>query len=400
MISVEEALELVLANKREFGREYVSLLHATGRILAQPVLADRDFPAFDRVTMDGIAINYNSYKHGQRTFVIENVQAAGARQLMLENISNCIEVMTGAVLPVNTDVVIPYEQCEIKDGMATVTTETITKFQNIHKQGSDAAAGIVLIRAYETITPAIAGILASVGLANVEVLRLPRIAIFSTGEELVDIEQEPEPHQIRRSNLYSLATTLVSKGIETTIDHLPDEPGVMKTSIESAKNSYDALLFSGAVSKGKYDYLPEVLSELGMKTVFHKVAQKPGKPFLFGTFSDGPVVFAFPGNPVSTFACFHLFFRPWLKVSLQQSLEKIELLLSKEIRFTPNLDYHILVQTVVSAGALVASLVSGTNSGDLVALAKADGLLTLPASKEFFKAGELYAFTSFSNNSL
>jgi len=400
MISVEEALELVLSNKKDFGTETINLLHSIGRILAQPVLADRDFPAFDRVTMDGIAISYNTFAQGQKSYTIEGIQPAGVKQTMLHNKAHCIEVMTGSVLPVNADVVIPYEQCEITNGIASLTTDKITCFQNIHNQGSDAKAGDVLIEKFEKITPAIAGILASVGLSDVEVLRLPALAICSTGEELVDIEQIPESHQVRKSNIYALATALISEGIQVTIDHLPDEPAQMKGQIKQLIATHDAILFSGAVSKGKFDYLPGVLSDLDMKLIFHKVAQKPGKPFLFGKFDNGPIVFGFPGNPVSTFACFYIFFYAWLKASLHQKSATGSAILDKDIRFTANLDYHVLVKTTFKNGVLYASPVSGTNSGDLVSIGKADGLITLPRNKELFKAGEVFRFIPFCRNGL
>jgi molybdopterin molybdotransferase len=137
-----------------------------------------------------------------------------------------------------------------------------------------------------------------------------------------------------------------------------------------------------------------------MQLVFHKVAQKPGKPFLFGRFTDGPVVFGFPGNPYSTFACFYIFFYPWLKASLQQTQVAQTAVLDTDISFTPNLDYHVSVKTFMKAGTLFASPVSGTNSGDLVAIGKADGLLTLPKDKNFFSSGEVYPLISFYHNCL
>jgi molybdopterin molybdotransferase len=400
MISVKKALELVLEQTRNFGVEQVSLLGSSGRVLAEPVLADRDFPPFDRVTMDGIAINYDSFRQGQQRYKIENIHAAGSPVITLGNHENCIEVMTGAVLPVNTDVVIPYEQCEISNGVATLNVEKINKYQNIHKAGSDAKEGVVLVDKYEKITPAVAAILASVGRSFVDVLRLPRVAICSTGEELVDIEQTPETHQVRRSNLYAIAAALVPLGIDVTIDHLPDEPGQMKTQVTQLMEHNDVMLFSGAVSKGKFDYLPQVLSDLGMQTVFHKVAQKPGKPLLFGTFSNGPVVFGFPGNPASTFACFHLFFVPWLRSALHSKTKELSAILKREIIFKPNLDYHLLVETSIEDGCIHALPVENTNSGDMVALVKAAGLITLPAERDIFYKDEVFIFTSFSNNYL
>ena len=400
MITVEEALKLVLAQTKDFGIEKLPLLHSIGRILAEPVLADRDFPPFNRVTMDGIAINYEQFAQGKRQYAIEGIHAAGSKAVTLADEANCIEVMTGAVLPANTDVVIPYEQCLISVGVAIVTAEKINKDQNIHKAGSDAREGVVLVEKYEKITPAVISILASVGRAFVEVLRLPKVAICSTGEELVDIEQVPEPHQIRRSNLYAIAAALIPLGIDVIMDHLPDQPEQMKLQVAQLMGRNDVILFSGAVSKGKFDYLPQVLADLGLQTVFHKVAQKPGKPLLFGIFNKGPVVFGFPGNPASTFVCFYIFFLPWLRASMHLKQQSLTAILQKEIFFKPNLDYHLLVQISIIDGCINALPVENTNSGDMVALVKAHGVITLPAEKQIFLKGEAFIFTSFSNNHL
>jgi len=390
MISVEEAGQLILAHTKDFGVEEVELLSSVGRTLAQPVVADRDFPPYDRVTMDGIAINSTTFNNGIRSFPIEKVEAAGSPQPSLDNLQNCIEVMTGAVLPKNTDAVIPYEQCDIQDGLATITTSGISSMQNVHVKGIDSGSGAVLVEKYSRVTPAMVGIMASVGLSKVAILKYPVIAICSSGDELVEITAQPEPHQVRRSNGYSLAAALLKEGITAKLYHLPDDKEAMTTAIGSLLEKADVLLFSGAVSKGKFDYLPEVLKQLGMKQIFHKVAQKPGKPFLFGTFENGPLVFGFPGNPVSTFVCYQKFFSPWLYSSLHIKENKCTARLAEEVSFKPALSYHLLVQVRTENATVNAYPVTGSNSGDLVTLTKADGLITLPADRDFFECGEIF----------
>src|SRR4051794_22127709 len=187
MITVNEALALITTYARDFGVEEVPLLQSAKRILARDVIADRDFPPYHRVTMDGIAINTKAFDGGKRDFYIEAVQAAGAPLQVLRDEHNCIEVMTGAVLPDGTNAVIPYEDCIIKDGVAGIQSTAVKQYQNVHLQGNDSKTGTVLIQQNTTITPAHIGIMATVGLAKVPVYKLPVVAICSTGDELVDI---------------------------------------------------------------------------------------------------------------------------------------------------------------------------------------------------------------------
>ncbi len=390
MISAEEALRLILANQKDFGIEEIPLLLSSQRILAQDVFADRDFPSFDRVMMDGIAINTSAYNKGIRTFAIEKIQAAGSPQQTLDNITRCIEVMTGAVLPINTNAVIPYEQCEITEGIATIHAEHISAFQSVHRQGIDSKEGDLLIEKWKRITPAMIGIMASAGLSIVQVVRLPKATICSTGDELIDVSAQPEPHQVRRSNVYMLAAALSAEGIHSDTVHLADNPEQMTASITALISSNDVLLFSGAVSKGKFDYLPQVLQQLGMQLVFHTIAQRPGKPFLFGKFTNGTLIFGFPGNPVSTFFCYHQFFKKWLHQSMHHKPIKHFTRLASEVIFEPALSYHLLVQILNDNGTVTATPVNTSTSGDLVMLIKAEGIITLPADRDYFKEGEVF----------
>jgi molybdopterin molybdotransferase len=394
MISVETALDLVLQNERNFGTEAVLLGDSVGRVLARDVFADRDFPPYNRVMMDGIAINMLAFAQGIRSFKIEKVQPAGSPQLKLEAVENCIEIMTGAVLPDNTDAIIPYEQCDISDGLATVKSTQAIAMQHVHVKGVDGKKDELLLQKPERITPAMVGVLASVGLSEVEVLRLPAVTICSTGDELVDVTENPEAHQVRRSNVYMLAGALRTEGILARTLHLPDDPAIMTAEISRLVNSNDAVLFSGAVSKGKFDYLPGILEQLGMQLVFHTIAQRPGKPFLFGKFSNC-LVFGFPGNPVSTFVCYHKYFKAWLRRSmLHQPLQHFATL-ATDVNFKPSLSYHMLVQVANEAGTLAATPVEGSSSGDLVTLAKVNGMITLPADRDNFNEGEVFELDLF-----
>jgi len=390
MITVNEALTRIKAYTKDFGIEEVPLLQSTKRVLATDVVADRDFPPYHRVTMDGIAINTNAFDSGKRDFYIEAVQAAGAPLQMLKEEHNCIEVMTGAVLPGGTNAVIPYEECVITDGIASVQPAAIKQYQNVHLQGNDSTAGTVLIPLNTTITPAHIGVMATVGLAKVPVYKLLAVAICSTGDELVDIAEIPLPHQIRQSNSYMLAAALQQEGITAKLHHLKDDKESMREQLSIILNECDVLLLSGAVSKGKFDYLPEVLTTLGMHTIFHRVAQRPGKPFLFGAFEKGKLVFGFPGNPVSSFVCYHIYCKQWLRASLRRTTKKVTAHLAKPISFQPKLDFLVLVTLEYRAGMLYAIPIMGANSGDMPSLVNADGIITLPAEKDNFEEGELF----------
>lgn len=395
MITFKEALQHIIAQKKDLGTEMVDLLQANGRILAQPIVADRDFPPFHRATMDGIAINSATFRHGSRSFPISDIQPAGHPQKELAHAQHCIEIMTGAMLPANTDAVIRYEDLVISDGVAQIQIEEVSEFQNVHLQGTDEQAGNALVQIGATITPAVVAIIASVGMQSVSVYRLPNVAVCSTGDELVDIAHQPQAHQIRQSNNYMLLAALQQHGINAPKYHLPDDAEAMATQLGVILQHYDAILFSGAVSKGKFDFLPQVLQQLGMQTIFHSIAQKPGKPFLFGKLQNGTLLFGFPGNPVSTWVCYQLYFKTWLYQSLNIPLPLKKAVLGTTVTFKPVLTHHMLVQLHYQDGQLVAMPVDTSTSGDMVNLMQGDGILSLPADRTSFDAGEVFDVWAF-----
>jgi len=413
MISVEEALQIVLNNTQDFGVEEVPFQDSLGRVLKEDILADRDFPPFDRVAMDGIAINHRYFEYGVRDFKIEGIQPAGAPQEKMENAAHCYEVMTGAVLPENTDTVIRYEDLTIETLMATVNLDTLEKGKNIHTKGKDRSAGDLLIPKNRVITAAEMGVIATVGKDLVKVAKTPKVMIISTGDELVEVHQIPEAHQIRRSNAFSLSSLLKSLKINAETDHIIDDKEKLREKIKSHLQNYDVLLFSGAVSKGKFDYLPEILEELGAEKLFHRVAQRPGKPFWFGRIAslgtsgrDGisaeqsskfKSVFALPGNPISTYVNCLAYFYPWYAKSAGYELKEETVILGDDVSFKPNLVYFLQVNIEIKYGHLVAMPVKGNGSGDLASLTQADGFIQLPKDQSEFKKGETFSFIRYRN---
>lgn len=388
MISVLQATSIISEHLFKPAVETIPLHLANERVLAEDILADRDFPPFDRVAMDGICLRFEDFNNGQRQFPIKGIQAAGAPPLTMQD-GSVLEIMTGAMLSNGADTVIRYEDLEINDGIATIQNEDVRFGQNVHKQGSDRKDGELLLCANTKIDAASIGVLATVGKATVDVYEKPNVVIVSTGDELVDVDETPLPHQIRKSNVHTLKALLNRQGIEPELVHLPDEKGEIRNTIAALLKRNDAILMSGAVSKGKFDFLPEVLKDLGVEKHFHKVEQRPGKPFWFGT-KDKTKVFAFPGNPVSTFVCAIRFFEPWLKKSYQQQSEMQYAFLMDDVSFKPNLTYFLQVKVSNNKGQLMATPVVGNGSGDLANLTVANAFMELPSGQTEFKAGEVY----------
>jgi len=397
MISVEEAEKLILAEAGHYGAEIIPFDHALGRVLAENIKADRDLPPFNRVTMDGIAISYQSFENGTKTFHIKATQAAGDAPVDIAMQGECIEIMTGAVLPASLDTVIRYEDIEINKGEAILLTTDIRKGQNIHSQGSDKKQGEIILTPGRLITPAVISLLASVGESEVRVKRSPRVVIISSGDELVDVTAKPSPYQIRKSNSYTIQAALKQKGIEAGMLHIPDDPEITRHQIQQCLHNYDVILLSGGISMGKFDYIPKALEELAVTKIFHKVLQRPGKPFWFGKHDSGVVVFAFPGNPVATFMCLHRYFMPWLQASLGLEEKPSDYaILDKDFKFLAELKYFLQVKLNFSQqGQLLATPVEGNGSGDFANLADTDAFMELPLEKSEFKKGEVYKIWKF-----
>jgi molybdopterin molybdotransferase len=395
LTTVKEASTIILNNSVNFGIEEIDFIDSVGRVLKEAIVADRDFPPFNRVSMDGIAINAEAFNNGIRSFKIEGIQAAGSPQLTLKNTNNCIEAMTGAMLPNNTDVVIQYELLDIKEGIATVNLDTVKYFQNIHKKGLDRNKNDVLIQKNTLISAAEIGVFATVGKSSVKVAKQPKVMIVSTGNELVEVSETPAEYQIRRSNVYTLVSLLDKLHIKASTAHILDDKKTLEAKIAKFLDEYDVLLFSGAVSKGKFDFIPEVLDNLGVEKLFHKVKQRPGKPFWFGK-KGKKTVFAFPGNPVSTFVSCLKYFYPWYYKSVGLNFEnKQEAVLSEDFYFKPNLTYFLQVKLQQENGKLYATPIAGKGSGDLANLVDSDAFLELPNDSSNFTEGQVFPLINY-----
>jgi molybdopterin molybdotransferase len=395
MVTVSAATEIILGHLFKPAITRVRLEDCTGKVLAEPVAADRDFPAFHRVSMDGIAIRYRDWEKGIRTFAKAGTQAAGREQGVLPEGEYCMEVMTGAVLPSGCDTVIRYEDVQMDEGTATVVVDKIHPWQSVHQRATDAREGEVLLEPGHCIAPSEIALLASVGKSEVDVFDFPKVAIISTGDELVDLATAPAPWQIRRSNSFALQSALRDMNGDGTCFHLKDEKSSMEKSLKKIIEQFDVLILSGGVSKGKFDFVPDVLENIGIGKLFHQVSQRPGKPFWFGAGENGKIAFALPGNPVSTFMCFYRYVRPWFLKSLGAPLEEKFAILGTDFSFANPLTCFLQVSVSYEGGKLTAFPAPGGGSGDFANLNKVSGFLELPLEKNDFKAGDVYPYIAF-----
>jgi molybdopterin molybdotransferase len=392
MISVENALDLILENKLSLKKVAVPFEEAFGRVLAEDLIADRDFPPYDRVTMDGIAIDFTAYLNGIRAFKIQEMQGAGDLQSTLQSTENCIEIMTGGVLPRNTSSVIRYEDLTIADGLTTINAE-VKPNQNIHTKGQDKKAGDLVLEKGVRLNASHLALAASLGKQKLEVLELPKVAIVSSGDELVEISENPLPHQIRKSNVYAVGTLLQKLDVSVEYFHIADDLENSIKKIAELLQNFDVLIFSGGVSMGKKDFIPDALKANRVETIFHKIAQKPGKPMWFGK-TEKNLVFALPGNPVSTYLCAIRYVLPFFEKCLgiqKDNFQKV--ILGESVFFKPKLRYFIQVNIKNENGVLYAFPLKHNGSGDFISLVEADGFVELPNSEnELFERGQIVNF--------
>ena len=373
-----------------FDGESVPLDRAIGRGLRQPVHAERDQPPFDRVMMDGIALRFADFDGGQRSFAIQSRQHAGDSAHTLQA-GKCIEIMTGACLPEGADCVVPVERITVSDGAAEIEAGYDAELrQHVHGRGSDHTEGTQLLRPGTRIAPADIAIIASAGLPEVEVSRLPKIRVISTGNELVPAGKPIEAHQIRESNGPAVVAMLSQHGYsDCEHDHLVDDVAILESRIAAHLDEADVLVLSGGVSMGKADFVPQVLKTLGVEVVFHKISQRPGRPMWFGIGPRKQAVFALPGNPVSTLVCCRHYVIPALAGASGASPGNPEFAaLAQDVAFRPKLTCFLPTRLVTNAaGTLLALPVQTNTSGDFASLTGTDGYLELALEDTFFETG-------------
>lgn len=396
MLSVAEAEKQVLDAVPLLPPEDCPLAKAHGRALRQPITADRDLPPFDRVAMDGYALRHEAWLAGVRQFRVAGLQAAGTIPLSLPADDACIEVMTGAVLPGGTDTVVPYEDAASKEGAMTIVAEAnIAAGQAVHRRGSDHGAGSVVVGPGVRLTAREIAVAAACGCAHLSVTQQPAVAVVATGDELVEVSSPVAPHQIRRSNDYALRAALIAAGhprVERY--HLRDMRHEIEHILWHIVAEYDVVVITGGAAKGKFDFLPGVLDDLGVKKLFQGVAQRPGKPFWFGLSPRHTPVFALPGNPASAYICLHRYVLPALaKMSGLAAVAPRFAVLTERVVFKPALTLFLPVKiTPGPGGEQLAAPAPLNTSGDFASLTGTDGFVELPAQPEESGAGAVVRF--------
>ncbi|HRG59680.1 MAG TPA: molybdopterin molybdotransferase MoeA [Bacteroidia bacterium] len=395
MITFKEAKQIVFEQQISIASEKISIHACIGRTLFKTIVADRDLPPFDRVTMDGIAINYLDLEKNIKEWLCVKTQFAGETAVTILEQGICVEVMTGAVLPKGCDTVIRYEDLllienENGERRFKLNEVVVKKSQNIHFKGSDKKAGEVVLKGGQVLNATDIALLASVGEAVVEVHKKTRIVIISTGDELVSHEQTPNDFQIRASNQMMISTSLKELGIESDHYLVRDEFYLLEDILKKCIQQYDIIVLTGAVSKGKADHIPDVLNSLEVECLFHGVAQRPAKPFWFGK-KNNVLVFAMPGNPVSAAVCSYVYLLPFLKKEMNFTSYQLKVKLEEEIFFKPKLTYFMQVKVYQNtSGEFIAKPFQGNGSGDLTNLAEINAFVLLPMEDEKFETTKYY----------
>jgi len=397
MVSIQEARELVLAHARSFGTEEVELGAAFGRVLAVPVRADRDYPPFPRATMDGYALRYADLDRGVRRFRIVETIFAGSQPLGRISGGECYKIMTGAAVPEDADIVIQRE--DVREGLRGSAQEGGEWMEvgvrepepwrphlNIARQGEDLQAGDLVIGKPCRCSPAVMGLLATLGLGIVTVARGPGVGLITTGGEVVEPGRPVGPVQIRNSNHWMLVGAMRGEFLGlSSYKHAGDDPeqlaGVLKECLD-----LDILIVTGGVSAGDADHVPRLLTELGVRPLFHKIAMRPGKPTWCGVSPGGGMVFALPGNPFSCLVNFALLIAPYIHAcwGLEQS-EPMSLPLREGRRKRTSLDEFFPVRVEGSPAGLSQMPLNG--SGDIRLGLQADALALHPAGAGALGAG-------------
>ena len=391
MLTPAEADQLIGQHLQCLPIESLPLAQCAGAVLRENIYAERDQPPYDRVAMDGVALDSQAVSAGGRSFRIQATQAAGDAPLTLDAPADCIEVMTGAVLPVGCDSVVPVEKLAIERGHAALAVDVLVEpWENVHRRGSDTRQGALLLNAGQRLRAPEIAIAASAGMARIRVASQPMLAVISTGNELVEPGEPVLAHQVRRSNAYAIVSALREHGFQRVADdHIRDDAQELRERLHFHLETHDVLVLSGGVSMGRFDLVPQVLGELGVRTIFHKVAQRPGKPLWFGVAPSGAAVFGLPGNPVSTLVCLTRYVLPALRGSLGQSPQPAQrLALAAPVTVTTALTHFIPVRLEQDDWGRDWAVPAPTNgSGDFTGLAGTEGFVELPPGPNTYAKG-------------
>jgi molybdopterin molybdotransferase len=394
MLRIEDALEIILRNTPTLDEEEVRLAQAVGRVLRRDCVSDLDLPPFDRARMDGYALRAADTETALSPVRLRAIGEAAAGRAYDGRVDagEAVRIMTGAPVPPGADAVEKIEVIRVLDGGLIEIEAPVQPGQFITPRGVEARAGDVVVKSGERVTPPVAAALASFGCARLKVSRKPRLALLSTGTELVEVEERPGPSQIRNSNTYSLAGYAEATGAEvSSLGIAPDDFDATRAAVAEALSKFDVVMLSGGVSMGDYDLVKPALVDLGAEVLVEKVAMHPGKPTVFAKLGE-KVVFGLPGNPVSVAVSFHLFARPAL-LKMQGAkdvhLPRTKAYASRPVKGAPPRRSHQPARLLIRAGRAEAEPLKWSGSSDLVAFMRADCLIVVPEDRQGLNEGEL-----------
>jgi molybdopterin molybdotransferase len=394
MIPVKEAQDLILSFAKNFEVEEVSIHNTFNRVLAEDVFADRDYPPFNRSAMDGYAVLSSDFNK-QESVQLNLIEKVFAGQPSTRNVTsgNCIKIMTGAPVPEGADAVIRVEDTLENNGTIQFNIKTVNPKQNIALQAEDAKKNDLLIAKNTLLDATTIAVLAVTGKENIKVHQLPKVAIVSTGNEIVTVDSPILPHQIRDSNSYTLKNFLKQYVInDITAIHVEDDKEILQKEIQKLLDK-DILILSGGVSKGDADYVPEVLQLLGIKEIFHRVKIKPGAPLWFGEMPNGGVVFGLPGNPVSVQVAFKIFIEPFIRKCFgMETLQPLFLPLFNEKKKKTKLDEYFPCKFSVKNNCTGVTSSKMNGSGDIAATLGSDGIALHPENMDGIKENTILEF--------
>jgi molybdopterin molybdotransferase len=379
MITVDQALSIVLENVEPLGTETVSHDEAHRRILAEHIRADIDLPPFDRARMDGYAVRSADVATAPVELRVIGEIAAGAMFGRRLNSGEAVKIFTGAPVPDGADAVQKVEVTRT-DGRMVEILEPVKEWQFITPRASEIAAGEVVAKAGHEIGPAEMAALASFGYAQVSVARRPRVAVISTGSELVPVSTKPSAAQIRNSNSYSLAAYAERAGaIVDVLGTVEDTAEATRDALIRAADNRDMVITSGGVSMGDYDLVKAALKEIGAEVYFDKVIIRPGKPIVFARRGE-TFFFGLPGNPVSTSVTFSIFARPAIRKMQGESaptLPTVTAQLSRVVKDQSSRRSYLPGWLFVEAGRAIVEPLKWGGSSDLVAFMRANALIVV-----------------------
>ena len=387
LLPPHEALEIILRHVRPLPVEQVPLEEAGDRVLAEPLIADRDLPPFPAATMDGFAVIAGDVSPWRE---IIGEQFAGSQTSVEVTPGTAVRITTGAPLPPGADAVVPVENTELRDDHVVIHQEHVEVGENVRPVGADLRKDQVLVEAGTPIGPAEIGLLASLGQVDVPVFRRPRVSVLSTGDELVDPSEEPGPGQIRDSNRFSLVVAARRAGADVVWSGRgPDDPAALRRLLEERIADSDIVLTSGGVSVGEKDFVKEILDDLG--TVhFRRLFMKPGKPLNFATVGD-TLVFGLPGNPVSALVGFEVFVNAALRVMAGRrdvQPRPVPVVLTHDVPSGDRLEFQRGLVWADESGVLHARNTGPQASARLLSLVGANAFILIPPRETPYRAGE------------